>query len=528
MKKAALLSIILILLSFKAFAAPGVYWGAFIGDNTSATAAQKFEELTGKKLASVMWFIDWNTDFPLPLCTVLYKNGYIPNITWEPWIFTDKTAINLDKIISGQFDEYISNFARSVKAYGSPLLLRVGHEFNGDWYPWCVANNGKDPEKFKKAWIHIHDIFTKENALNAQWVWCPNAGSAINAQWNDPLLAYPGDSYVDWVGIDGYNFGTYQSWSSWQGFDEIFSPMYGKLSKKIKNKPFIIGEFACADKGGDKAAWISGLENSLKKFPMVRAVTWFNTNKEMDWRVDSSPETLAAFKKTIKSGYFLSSPEGLASLAEKTAPASGAAPQVKNTAAVSDPYIAGQVKDIIIDGEYKENIPYPAAQINSGDADFSGKINVGFDAQSVYIYADINDKTPGVNSGKGENINTGDCIILCLNSNPADKSGRAAFGADDYVIGIKAGDTIETWNWTSKGPLQNPVAFFRKKTGGYVIEAIIPWYNFNIGCSCQLKNKPVCFDLAINDDSGKQIRFSGGDDITKNPSGWGTAVFSTK
>ena len=86
-------------------------------------------------------------------------------------------------------------------------------------------------------------------------VWCPNNTDQPGDAWNNIAAYYPGDQYVDWVGMDGYNWGTTAN-TSWQSFDAVFSDIYRQLTA-LTAKPLMIGEFACAEQGGDKAAWIS-------------------------------------------------------------------------------------------------------------------------------------------------------------------------------------------------------------------------------------------------------------------------------
>jgi hypothetical protein len=104
----------------------------------------------------------------------------------------------------------------------------------------------------------------------------------------------PGDRFVDWLGMDGYNWGTTRSWSRWQSFRDIFGPVYSKYSRR---KPTMICEVASAQSGGDKAAWIRDMGAELAgPFSRVRALVWFHADKETDWRIDSSPASLAAFR----------------------------------------------------------------------------------------------------------------------------------------------------------------------------------------------------------------------------------------
>jgi beta-mannanase len=137
---------------------------------------------------------------------------------------------------------------------------------------------------------------------NVTWVWCPNHRSIPQEPWNAPENYYPGDAYVDWTCADGYNWGTSQTvatggWNSqWESFDALFADVYARVTARAPSKPFMIGEFASAEQGGDKGAWIADAAARMKAgYPQLRAFTWFNYNKETDWRVESSPAATTAF-----------------------------------------------------------------------------------------------------------------------------------------------------------------------------------------------------------------------------------------
>ncbi len=106
--------------------------------------------------------------------TNVYNYGAVPHIVWEPWIWGDEEKIKLDNIINGEWDEYMKNGRRMPTLSGKPIFIRWGHEFNMEKYPWGIVNNGKDPQKYVKAFRHVHDIFTKAGATNIKWIWCFN------------------------------------------------------------------------------------------------------------------------------------------------------------------------------------------------------------------------------------------------------------------------------------------------------------------------------------------------------------------
>jgi beta-mannanase len=258
-----------------------------------------YETLIGKNLAVNMWYIDWNTSFPEADCNSVNSYGGVPLITWEPWLDTTNT---LEAISSGTYDTYITNFANAAASWGNLLYLRFGHEMNGNWYPWDGYHNGQTggPAKYIAAWQHIHNIFSSAGATNVKFVWSPNHESHPGESWNEAIDYYPGDTYVDWIAIDGYNWGN----GNWESFDQIFGPIYATFESY--GKPMMLGEFASAENGGDKAAWITDAFSKIENnYPEIIIFNWFNINKERDWRVNSSGAAATAFQNAIQDSYFI-------------------------------------------------------------------------------------------------------------------------------------------------------------------------------------------------------------------------------
>lgn len=317
-------------------AIPGVYLGLFNGQG--ASSAEMFAEI-GKGAAINAAYIQFKSPFVPGTAQSLARNDQISFLTWEYFgmVNTGDGIRPLDRIIEGEFDDHLQTWGQRLHDFGKPIFIRWGHEMNGDWYPWGGANNGggtldefgdpelpDGPERFVAAYRHIHDIISAQGADNVLWVWCPNASFANMATsygstaggWNEAVNYYPGDEYVDWLCFDGYNWGTSaygQAFgSSWQSFDQIFASSYAELQALNPGKPIIIGEYASTEDGGDKAAWITDTYQKIQaEYPQIRAVIWFNTNKETDWRINSSPESLAAFKQAVADDYWLDKWPGL-------------------------------------------------------------------------------------------------------------------------------------------------------------------------------------------------------------------------
>jgi hypothetical protein len=263
-----------------------------------------FSSLVGSKPAIVHWFQDWVMDFDPAHMDAAISRGGMPLVTWEPWEFgagldpLDQPKYTLKKILDGKHDAYVSSWARAAAAWGKPFFLRFAHEMNGDWTTWSPGVNGNTAREFVTAWKRVHGIFRQEGATNVRWVWSPVAKYEGSVPYKH---VYPGDAYVHWFGISGYNWGNTREWSRWQSFSEIFGVSYATVTRMAR-KPVMIPEVGCAEQGGDKAAWIrhAYLEEIPEKFPRIKAVVWFDTDKENDWRVNSSSEALSAYKEVAR------------------------------------------------------------------------------------------------------------------------------------------------------------------------------------------------------------------------------------
>jgi beta-mannanase len=202
-------------------------------------------------------------------------------------------------INNGSQDARIASAARRLADYGKPMLLRWAWEMNGDWFEWGGANNGRNPAAYVSAYRRIHRIFADEGADNVAFVWSPNWNSGPDASWNRMERYYPGDGYVDWVGVSGYNF--YQESPA-----TLFRHVVGEYGKR---KPIIVTETAAIDHGGQsKADWIGKLSAYVRKTPAIGGVVWFDTDvqhdSDHDFRFDSTAASLAAYREMARSARF--------------------------------------------------------------------------------------------------------------------------------------------------------------------------------------------------------------------------------
>ena len=209
-------------------------------------------------------------------------------ISWQP-------TPGLEPIINGEWDDYLASYAAAVAAYGAPVLLRFAHEMNLPQMPWFGP-----PATFIAAWQRAHAAFAAANARNVLWVWSPYVHGRGVA---DLRPFFPGPRLVDWLALDGYNWGRRRPWQRWLSFDRLFTPSLRALGELMPGAPVMLAEIGCSPRGGDKAAWMRDalLHSIPEAHPEIRAVVWFDEDKRghADWRIGSSPATAAAWRKAV-------------------------------------------------------------------------------------------------------------------------------------------------------------------------------------------------------------------------------------
>ncbi|MFH1395240.1 MAG: glycosyl hydrolase [Candidatus Omnitrophota bacterium] len=277
------------------------FTGAFISDKPSGKDIREFKKDYGKKPFIVLVFVDWEQFVPDEVINDVYKEDCVLMVTWEPWKAQKKTGINYKELLEGKYDPYINEFAEKIKNIKKPVFLRFAHEMNGNWYPWSGTKISK--ELYIKMYRYVHKLCKKAGANNVKWIFSINAEDVPKEKNNYFLNYYPGNRYVDYVGIDGYNWGNTYSWSKWTAFKDIFKKPYKEITAKI-HKPVIIAEFSSADTGGDKGVWIKEAMQEIRRLRRVKAFVLFNVNKEAKWQFDAAAASGEALKKQLAGTYF--------------------------------------------------------------------------------------------------------------------------------------------------------------------------------------------------------------------------------
>lgn len=273
----------------------------------------EFEKLIDKKVTIAHFYRGWEALSDPKLInelSTLNNNGWKPILNVNPYFFSECSTKNISlykAIASGNCDSFLHKAGKNLSKVKKPFYLLFAWEMNNKDLEWSIDYTKSSPNDFIAAWQHIYTIFKNEKATKIIWVFCPNTEGNKDISYDE---IYPGDSFVDWTGIDGYNWGTTQSWSHWQSFQDVFSNSYKHLIKIAPNKPVMIAEVNSTTEGGNKSEWYKDmLTNELpNNFPNIKAIVFYNEDRtsteNVNWKIDITEKTLNSFKAGIHMNYY--------------------------------------------------------------------------------------------------------------------------------------------------------------------------------------------------------------------------------
>jgi len=270
-----------------------VPWGPWDGAGWARRTAT-----LGAAPAYALWYASFTEAPDLVKLAAVAAAGVVPVVTWEPWDPARKNqkAFALARFLAGDFDATVRRWGDALAAYGGPVHLRFAHEMNAGTYPWAVGVNGNTAAQYVAVWRRVHDPLRSRGATQVVRVWSPN----VTFAGSTPLAAvYPGADHVDVVGVDGYNWGTTRRGSAWQSPAQVLGATVAEVRRVAPGKRVLVTETASTEKGGDKARWVSDLVGWAAAQGDVGGFIWFDENKETDWRIASSPASLAAFRAAV-------------------------------------------------------------------------------------------------------------------------------------------------------------------------------------------------------------------------------------
>jgi mannan endo-1,4-beta-mannosidase len=264
--------------------ASGKYFGVEAsGPANTLAPVDTFAANAGRKPDLMGQYVAWGSPFNSQIARASWSGGTLYYMAWEPFSAT------VASIAAGDSNAYITNFAGQVKSAGVPVAISFGHEMNGNWYPWGVG--GATPAAFVEAWRLIHALFASVGATNVIWVWNPNI---IGGVANVTLKPYfPGDSYVDWIGVTGYF-----PMTGARTFDTLFGPTMDQI-RQFTSKPFIVVETS-VQTGPAEIKCVQSLVSGVEHKRDVLGFVWFEYNKDgVDWSIGDRPAIRTALASAI-------------------------------------------------------------------------------------------------------------------------------------------------------------------------------------------------------------------------------------
>ncbi len=241
----------------------------------SYAGVNQFAAATGVQPNMVMYYSSWREPFQATFASTAASHGAVPLVQMNP------TNVSLAKIADGQYDSYLTAYAEAVRAYHRPVIMSFGHEMNGHWYSWSYLH--QSPAEFVAAWRHLVTVFRNQGVQNVTWLWTvniidENGGIPSPARW------WPGRSYVNWVGIDGYYFRPSLTFAS------LFGPTIGVV-RELTGDPILISETAVAG-AANQPAKIHDLFAGIRLYGLLGAI-WFQAQQYSL----ASPAAITAFRQ---------------------------------------------------------------------------------------------------------------------------------------------------------------------------------------------------------------------------------------
>lgn len=298
--------------------------GAFLNLQQSENATQTikdFEDISQKRMQNLLVFLAWEDALVADqqklltkYLNVAAKHGLDLTLTWEPWQRNyqnpgqEQPKYDYQEIIAGEFDEYIAQTTRLIANYPHvDVSLRFAHEMNTPtgltiWYPWQG-----DPEGYVAAFQYLHKQM--RSAENIKFMWNPflyQGAASVTAY-------YPGDVYVDEIGMSVINLGTMRDLNGnqqrWRECDELIDEQYQVLAQYNKNIQIV--EIMSSNIGGDRSNWYDNCLEKIANKPLITGINFMQIDSRVqwtlpatDWRINADSEVLSVVRKHLATNIY--------------------------------------------------------------------------------------------------------------------------------------------------------------------------------------------------------------------------------
>jgi Glycosyl hydrolase family 26 len=263
------------------------YLGAYEPASPNSYSGMKlFAHTAGRAPNLALYYSGWWEPFRTSFAQEAYAAGATTVVQINPSNLPDDT-VSIVGIVAGEYDSYLESFADQVASFGHEVVIGFGHEPDGVWYPW--SERYVSPSVWVAAWQHIVELFRQQGADNVTWLWTMN----VLGNQTHPLSAWwPGASYVNWVGIDGY----YQHPDA--SYAQVFGPTIVAV-RQFTDAPILIAETAIGTIGTEPSQ-IADMCAGTRVYGNLGFI-WFDMNVSGEpYRLEGDGSTIAVFRRLIR------------------------------------------------------------------------------------------------------------------------------------------------------------------------------------------------------------------------------------
>lgn len=272
-----------------------VKWGIFEpSSKVDLTPLRALEESMSTRFQFLLEYYNLDMNIQEEHLNMLCDQHRTLELTFQTSYYLQYDPDMIYRILDGELDDTIGRLAGMVAKMDAPVLFRLNNEMNGDWCPYNAWHYQKDTALFRALWRYFYDQFEKAGADQVIFVWNPNEKSFPSFSWNHYMNYYPGERYVDIIGVTGYNTGNYYAGETWRSFKEIYDAFMPDYKKRFQGYDFYITEFGSSTHGGDRNQWLDDMFDVIDTYGIKAAIYWNGTDWDGDipariYRIDDDP-----------------------------------------------------------------------------------------------------------------------------------------------------------------------------------------------------------------------------------------------
>lgn len=246
---------------------------------SSVSKAKEYQQAYNSHFDIISVYVPWGDqpqcDVPGKTVDSIYRNGSVPMITWEPWqnLFdeygTTKDRKVFKRIVEGSYDRYLKRFCQQLIELKKPVYIRFAHEMDNPFYPWSGTGDNT-AEEFKAAWKYIYHYFRQQGAYHVIWVWNPWKADTVESY-------FPGQQYVDWIGVTNLNYGAPGSSFEWMSMEALYKPFHQNPVFR-SGIPVMLAEMGSLVAARKQKEWFEAAFKVKKKYPEIKGFVFFNSH----------------------------------------------------------------------------------------------------------------------------------------------------------------------------------------------------------------------------------------------------------